>query len=260
MKALRKEFFDTPHHIKFRNPTIHIMVLFVDEKTSVDRQLKRGCEMQEANEKAIAEGDNPPYIVRKTDLDPDAAKHRYRVFKEKTWDALQSLKAQFFYHFINAQGPVNEVESNILDELQYQSSLELEPNTFDRLRILPVAADIVVHARQDLVRRLDSYEAENPKLFSQVIDFIQVRLMPIVRRHAISGLAIVNSEDRLLYNPEALAMLIDVFSERGFHAVVDLHRIEIPEFFDSKSGRIACREKKVFRIQIHFKGSEIRRG
>ena len=84
--------------------------------------------------------------------------------------------------------------------------------------------------------------------------------MPIVTRHAISGLAIVNSEDRILYNSEALAMLIDVFSERGYHAVVDLHRIEIPEFFDPTSGKIACREKRVFRIQIRFQGSEIRRG
>ena len=55
-------------------------------------------------------------------------------------------------------------------------------------------------------------------------------------------------------------MLIDIFSERGYHAVVDLHRIEVPESFDLKTGQIKCRLKKVFRIQIRFQGSEIRRG
>ena len=55
-------------------------------------------------------------------------------------------------------------------------------------------------------------------------------------------------------------MLIDIFSERGYHAVVDLHRIEIPEQVDLASGDISCRQKKVFRITIRFQGSEIRRG
>jgi adenylate kinase len=41
---------------------------------------------------------------------------------------------------------------------------------------------------------------------------------------------------------------------------VDIHRIEIPDQVDLATGRITCREKKVFRIMIQFKGSEIRRG
>jgi adenylate kinase len=84
--------------------------------------------------------------------------------------------------------------------------------------------------------------------------------MPIVLRHAISGLALVNSEDPLLDDPMAIAILIDVFSERGFHAAVDLHRIDVPESFDLKTGKITCYVKKVFSIQIRFQGSEIRRG
>ena len=58
----------------------------------------------------------------------------------------------------------------------------------------------------------------------------------------------------------ALAMLIDIFSERGFHATADVHRIEIPDRFDLQTGKIQCRKKKVFRFRIIFKGSEIRRG
>ena len=58
----------------------------------------------------------------------------------------------------------------------------------------------------------------------------------------------------------ALAMLIDVFSERGYHAGVDIHRIEIPEHIDLATGKLTCRTKKVYRIEIRFQGSGIRRG
>jgi adenylate kinase len=144
--------------------------------------------------------------------------------------------------------------------LEYQSSLELDPRTFDLLRKLPLASEIVRHARQDLVRRLDSYKVESPELLQAVVDFIAHKMMPIVVRHAISGRADINSEDPLFHEPEALAMLIDIFSERGFHATVDLHRVEIPERVDLQTGAIHCRLKKVFRFNIRFKGSQIRRG
>jgi adenylate kinase len=260
MRELHREFYDTPLHGHFRLPVIHIMVLFVEEKVSIERQLKRGRDIQAHNDEVAATGIGEVQELRATDLDVAAARRRYRVFKEQTWEALQSLKKTFFYHFINANGPVAEVEANITRELEYQSSLELDPKTFGRLRHLPLARDIIVHARQELVRRLDDYEFEHPELFQRVIEFIEKKAMPIVIRHAISGVATVNSEEPLLHDPHALAMLIDIFSERGYHAVVDLHRIEIPEKVDLQTGAITCREKKVFRITIRFKGSEIRRG
>lgn len=260
MNQLRHEFFDTPLRIHFRQPTIHVMVLFVDEPTSIERQLSRGKEIERYNQKVKATGIGELKELRPTDLDTEAARHRYRVFKEKTWDALQSLKQTYFYHFINAQGPIREVEQNILGELRYQSSLELDPQTFDRLRTLPLASHIIVHARQDLVRRLDNYELNHGELFHQVIGLIEAKIMPVVVRHAISGLASVNTEDPILNDPNALVMLIDIFSERGFHAVIDIHKIEIPEHVDLQTGKITCRKKQVYRITIRFNGSEIRRG
>ena len=125
---------------------------------------------------------------------------------------------------------------------------------------MPVASEIIVHARQELVRRLDSYALERAELFAKVTTFIERKIIPIVLRHAISGVAHINTEDPVLDDPQALAMLIDVFSERGYHAVVDLHKIEVPEKVDLATGAIQCRTKKVFRIQIRFQGSEIRRG
>jgi adenylate kinase len=260
IQTLRRDFYHTPLAIHFRQTTIHIMVLFVDEHTSVERQLKRGREVKAHNEEVLRTGIGELLEERATDYDAALAKRRYRVFKEQTWDALQSLKEIFHYHFINAQGDINEVERNILTELQYQSTLELDSRTHDILRVVPVANEIIIHARQEMVKRLDSYAFEHAELFARVVTFIDKKIVPIVLRHAISGVALVNTEDALLDDPVALAMLIDVFSERGYHAVVDLHRIEIPERFDLNTGLIKCRVKKVYRIQIRFQGSEIRRG
>ncbi len=260
MNALRREYYQTPLSIHFRQPTIHIMVLFVDERESIARQLKRGKEVARHNEEVQRTGVGQLLEDRPTDHSEELARRRYRVFKEQTWDALQSLKEIFHYHFINAEGPIEEVERNILHELEYQSTLELDPRTVDRLRGVPVASEIIVHARQELVKRLDAYELEHAELFARVVDFIEKKAVPIVLRHAISGVAQINTEEAVLNDPLALAMLIDVFSERGYHAVVDLHKIEIPERFDLTTGLIACRLKKVYRISIRFHGSEIRRG
>ena len=258
--GLRREFYGSPLSIHFRQPTVHIMVLFVDEKESVARQLRRGTETRAHNDEVLRSGVGEMIEDRPTDHDEGLARRRYRVFKDQTWDALQSLKETFHYHFINAHGTLHEVEQNILKELNYQSTLELDPRTVDRLRHVPVANEIIVHARQELVKRLDSYEFGQPELFGQVVSFIAKKILPIVQRHAISGAALVNTEEALLGDPTALAMLIDVFSERGFHAVVDIHRIEVPEKFDVATGLITCRIKKVFRVQLRFQGSEIRRG
>jgi adenylate kinase len=260
MHALRREFYNSPLSIHFRQPTVHIMVLFVDEKESIARQLKRGRETRAFIEAGGRTENGELPEDRPTDHDASLARRRYRVFKEQTWDALQSLKEIYHYHFINAQGPVGEVEANILSELEYQSTLELDPRTVDRLRGVPVASQIIIHARQELVKRLDSYELEHGLLFAGVVKFIEEKILPIVLRHAISGTAHINTEDKVLEDPLALAMLIDVFSERGYHADVDIHRIEIPDQIDLTTGKVTCRIKKVFRIMIRFQGSEIRRG
>ncbi len=260
MMRLRRDFSATPDAFHFKQPIFHIMVLFVDEAESIARQLKRGQEVLAHNEEVRRSGLGELWEERATDFDPTLARNRYKVFKEKTYDALVSLKEIFHYHFINAQASLDLVQENIVRELEYQSSLELDPRTFDLLRKLPLASEIIRHARQDLVRRLDSYKVEKADLMQAVVDFIEGKMMPIIVRHAISGRADINSENTLFHDPEALAILIDIFSERGFHATADLHLIEIPERFDLQTGEIQCRKKKVFRFNIRFKGSEIRRG
>ncbi|WP_322975082.1 nucleoside monophosphate kinase [Aporhodopirellula aestuarii] len=260
MNQLYREYHTTPLAINFRKPTVHAVVLFIDEKTSIERQLLRGRQIAEHNERVALEGDGKIIELRPTDLDPIAAKRRYRVFKEKTWDALQSLKQIYHYHFIDADGSIAEVERKIRTELDYQSSLELDPETYDAVRGLPLATEIGVHARQELVRRLDGYELEHRELFHKVIAVIEQRFVPIIQRHAIAGLSIINSEDHLFDDPLALAMVIDVFAERGFRAVANINLAETPDHFDLQTGKITCKTKKIFRFQVRFEGSEIRRG
>ena len=257
---LHGEFADTPLATQFRRPTVHAMVLFVTERTSVDRQLQRGKEIAEHNREVEETGVGDAQELRSTDVDAESAQRRYRVFKEQTWDALTSLKEIYHYHFVNAEGPVSEVEQNILRELQYQSSLELDPRTFDRLLTVPLATDLTVHARQELVRRLDSYELDHTALFVQIVNMVRDKFMPIVQRHAISGRAVVNSEDEIFEDPLALSMLIDIFSERGFQVVVDKTIAAVATRVDLTTGDIEHARKAVYRINVVFQGSEIRRG
>jgi adenylate kinase len=257
---LSNKYRDTLLSESFKKPHFHIVVLFVDEKESVRRQLYRGEQAKAHNDEVRESGDGELVELRATDLDPEAALNRYRTFKEKTYGALKELREIFFYHFINAHGSIEEVRDRIDEELRYQGSLELDEATYDRLSRVAVASSLSMHARQDLVDRLDSYEQRQPDLFKEIVALILSDFMPIVTRHAISGSAVINSESDLLDNPDALSMLIDIFSERGYHAMIDIHREEIPESIDPKTFKIKTRIKRIYRVRVQFKGSEIRRG
>lgn len=260
LMQLRREYLGTDREEVFHKPVFHIVVLYVDEAVSVERQMLRGRMMQAANEQAKTAGTGPVTELRKTDLSVDLARNRYRTFKEVTYESLTSLREIFHYHYVNAQESVEQVQESIVRELAYQSSLELDQQTYDVIARIPVASTIIVHARQELVERLDSYARKSPELFCRVVDVIDKKFMPIVHRHTIPGRAYINSEDSLFDDPNALAMLIDVFSERGFRPAVDIRQEEIPDHFDLTTGAIRTRRKRVYRFSILFEGSVIRRG
>lgn len=257
---LRLKYKETLFSEYFKKPHFHIVVLFIDEKESVKRQISRGQQAQAHNEEVLESGVGEMLELRPTDLDPQAALNRYRTFKEKTYGALKDLREIFFYHFINAHGSIESVRQRIHEELRYQGLLELDEATYDRISRIPVAISITKHARQDLVDRLDAYVERQGPLFEQVVGLIQRDFMPIIERHAVSGTAVVNTEDAVLHDAEALAMLIDIFSERGYHAIVDIHREEIPDSINPKTFKIKTRIKRIFRVRVQFKGSDIRRG
>jgi adenylate kinase len=260
MLELHAEYRATPLSRHFRKPLFRIALLFVSEEVSVQRQLKRGREIREHNRQVRESGVGTLFEERVTDLDPDLCANRYRTFKESTFEALQSLRKIFHFHFIDAEGDLPEVQRNILREFTYQSSLELSHEVYDLIQNIPVASQLAVHARQELVERLEGYEEDHKPLLQRVVRLIEEKLIPIVRAHAITGHARINTEDPLLDDPLALRMMIDLLSERGFHTSVDIHRIEVPERVDPETWQITCRTKKVYRIEIRYQPSDIRRG
>ena len=260
LSELRSKYLGTFQEEQFPKPRFHIIMLFIDEEESVRRQLLRGQRTLEHNAEVEASGVGEKREVRKTDLDEEAAHRRYKTFKESTYHSLTTLREVFHYHFINAHGTVIEIQQRIIQELKYQSSLELDEATYDRISSIPLAQKLSLHARQLLVHRLDSYEKFHSQLFGQVVELIQSKFIPIVEKHSISGLAYINSEDSIFADPLAIAILIDVFTERGFTAVVDIRKMEVPERIDPKSYEIINKVKKVYRVRINFPGSKIRRG
>lgn len=260
LTELRHKYLGTFQEAQFPKPRFHIIMLFIDEEESVRRQFIRGQRSLDHNAEVDASGVGKRREVRKTDLDEAAAHSRYKTFKESTYDSLTTLRDVFHYHFINAHGSVIEVQQRIIQELKYQSSLELDELTHDQISSIPLAQKLSLHARQLLVQRLDSYQKFHPELFEQVVGLIKSKFIPIVEKHSISGLAYINSEASVFDDPLAVAMLIDIFTERGFTAVVDIRRMEVPSRIDPKTYEIINRVKKVYRVRINFPGSTIRRG
>jgi adenylate kinase len=257
---LRALYWGTPTGKRFRRPIFRITVLFVGEQTSVERQLNRGREIRAHNEKVQRTGEGSLMELRPTDVDEVLARNRYRTFKELTFEALTSLRRHFHYHFVNADAPLKEVEKSINAEFQYQSSLELGQSTFDIIHAIPVASELTLHARQELVRRLDSYEHASAPLFKQVAAFIETSVVPIVVRHALAGRCMVKTDSALFQDPTAVDMVLDILSERGYRAVYQEQRTPVPERLDPQTGTIACGDRLQHTFEIRFHTPEIRRG
>jgi adenylate kinase len=244
----------------FRKPMFRTALLFVSEEVSVQRQLRRGLEIKEHNRQVRMSGMGELLEERVTDTDAELCRNRYRTFKESTFDALQSLRQFFHFHFIDAEGNLEQVQQNIIKEFSYQSSLELPLEVFEAIRNIPIASNLLLHARQALVERLEEYVEDQKPLFQKVIKLVEDKMIPIVSAHAMSGFCRFNSEDELLDDPLALRMMIDILSERGFHAAVDIHKMDVPLRVNPDTWEIISRTKRVYRIEIRYATSDIRRG
>ena len=116
LACLYNEFKDK--NKAFSKPDFHILALFVDEAISVKRQIGRGLIAIENNKKIDATGKGVKEEIRKTDTDPEAAKHRYQVYMEMTHAPLQTLRGVFPYHHLDASGTIPEVEEQVRKELK----------------------------------------------------------------------------------------------------------------------------------------------
>ncbi len=244
----------------FPRPIFQIVILYVEEPESVERQLKRGRAIIAANHRVRETGEGQLQEERATDMAEDACRKRYRVFMEQTYAVLQSLKQHFHFHVINAQGDLASVERAIISEFQYQSSLELDEETFDAIHHIPLASEIVIAARQHLVERLEGYQRDHDALFHRVVSVIERDFVPVIVLHAITGLAKITSDNELFADPQALAMLVDVLNERGYRTTATVEQREVPTRIDPATHVIICAKKPRYRFELRFQGSQIRRG
>ena len=84
------------------------------------------------------------------------------------YGTLLRLKQYFPFSLIDAMGTVDECRRQIVRELRYQSSMDLEEQTYSAIRHLPLARELVRTSRQQLVSHLDSYSRKHNSIFKQV--------------------------------------------------------------------------------------------
>jgi adenylate kinase len=257
---LRTRYRGTPRAALFPKPSFEIVVLYVGEKESVERQLARGRETIVHNQRVRDTGVGELREERATDLSEDACRKRYRVFMEQTYDVLQSLKETFHFHVINAQSDVASVERAIISEFSYQSSLELDEETFDAVRDIPLASEIVLSARQHLVERLEGYQRDHTALFHDVIGVINRDFVPAIVVQAVTGIAELTTDNDLFVDPLARRMLVDILNERGYRTTASVQMREVPARVDRDTFEIVLTAKARYHFQVQFQGSQIRRG
>jgi adenylate kinase len=214
-------------------PHFRMGILYVDEKESIRRQLSRGQQAVAHNQQVGETGQGELMEVRETDLSVKAAQTRYRLFVEDTMAANDALKRLFPFNMINASGTVEEVKHIVMQELAYQSSLELAEETYKALAHIPTAAEVTRHARQNLVSRLDGYQRDHPATFANVVSVIEREFLPAIRRHALIGEARVTMTTSYLVGQfggrhgashamsaadrvRAVDMAVDIMFDRGF--------------------------------------------
>ncbi|KAG0348214.1 hypothetical protein BG004_005691 [Podila humilis] len=251
MHELRREYKQTPFKDYFPRPTFRICVLYVDEEISVNRQVMRGKLIKEHNAQVQRSGKGETKEERVTDYDELLIRARYQIFKDH-YSCLLKLSKIFPFHLINAVGNIDSVMRIILKEFEYQSSLELEHDTYEAISHIPLATKIGIHARQDLIRRLEHYCEAEPEIFSKAVAFIDQEVSPMVARHAISGQALVRSDNPILSDPKIVEVVISILSERGYAVTMDERIHETPKRVDPKTWDIILERTHVYALNVRF--------
>ncbi|CAG8464292.1 6280_t:CDS:10 [Funneliformis mosseae] len=251
MHELRREFWETPLREKFPRPTFRICVLYVDEDVSVERQLMRGKQIKDHNAMVRRTHQGELIEERVTDYDEMLIRARYKIFKEH-FGALMKLGKIFPFHLINAVGTIEEVMQVIIKEFEYQSSLELDHKTYDAIAHIPLATKISIHARQDLISRLEHYQETDPESFSKAIEFVDENVIPLVQRHAISGQTLVRTNSQDLENQHLVDMIMDVLSERGYHVMFDDRVRQTPVRINPDTWEIILEKRHNYMFSVRF--------
>ncbi|KAG2176041.1 hypothetical protein INT44_000520 [Umbelopsis vinacea] len=93
---------------------------------------------------------------------------------------------------------------------------------------------------------------QEPKTLQKAIQWIDHTVVPQVTRHAISGAAMIRTEDCALSNGHFVDMVMDVLSERGYHVSFESRTTHIPCKVDMKTGDISLEHRDVYVLNVHF--------
>ena len=266
LHELHQRYADHPGAAaRYPRPSFRVVILFVDEPTSVQRQLQRGVAAIQHRARALdavapfSAGEAAHTSLRPTDLSEKIAKHRYDVFR-RHYATLLRLKERFPFSLIDGCGSQNDTQAQIARELRYQSSLELSEKAYCGIRQVPLASDLVADARRQLVARLDAAATRQPLMFADVIHTVEEQLLPVLRRAALAGRAVWCTDSGVVHtHPEAADMLIDVLSDRGFAVDHVVRETLVPERVDLKTGVIQHRTDKQHVFTLTFERALLRR-
>jgi len=152
-----------------------------------------------------------------------------------------------------------------MNEFSYQSSLELGDQTFEMIKSVLPAHEVIRNARQDMVQRLNSYARDHPNLLQDVVKMIKEDFEHIFMRQALVGKAIVRSNSPLLSTSLGVNMVLDILQERGFRVTLDVRQEVLPTRVepavpgDPTGQKIICDTRKSFIFSVDFDRPAIRR-
>ncbi|KAI8074527.1 hypothetical protein BC940DRAFT_315137 [Gongronella butleri] len=114
---LSRQFSTTSMHWRYPQANIRLCVLYVDEATSIERQLIRGRQIREHNKVVKQTGQGQMQEERATDFDEQLIRERYHIFRNN-YDSLLQLRQTFPLHLIHAYGKIDQVFAKIEHQLQ----------------------------------------------------------------------------------------------------------------------------------------------
>lgn len=92
LRLMHQKMKEQAYNFDLPRPRLRVVVLFVDEATSIARQLRRGKKARDHNKRVKASGVGELKPVRETDLHISAARKRYQMYLTNTLAPLEELK------------------------------------------------------------------------------------------------------------------------------------------------------------------------
>eukprot|EP00891_Asterochloris_glomerata_P009685 jgi/Astpho2/9685/e_gw1.00147.4.1_t len=257
LMALHGKHADGPDENRFPRPSFKVVVLYVEQEESVRRQMGRAQQALSHNRRAADAGSDDIWELRATDADAAKCRRRYAIFKAH-YNTVLRLKQFFPFSLIDAMGSLEDTRAQIMRELRYQSSLDLQEATYAAIRHLPLAADLVKASRQQLVHRLDTYSKRHRKTFLEIVRLIDNEAVPLLRRCSLAGHAELKTRSKLFtQQPLAADMLIDILSDRGFSVAHVVDELVVPLRVRS-DGEIDTRTDEVHHFRMTFEKEGVR--